>query len=256
MLMPSRVSFNGQRLLPNLWRLLVFVSTIIRLEILLIHHESRTGFGNQLVIKEEGMTSLNQIAKIIDQESIPSSIGIDLRETRQRLMANLPVERISLDQLINPSRLQIELFNQVPIALGERYKNQYIERGQIDNQGRWVNSDNLNARKGYNLEIRIKGWQSRYRNKIAEILNHRDDFHHMLKEIHIDGDGVFWLILTNMGPICLGPPDDYFSLRIETLKQLSSKLPIAFKGRRSEFIDLSCLEEPEISFLDQDIYKS
>ncbi|HRD41995.1 MAG TPA: hypothetical protein PLI52_04470, partial [Prochlorococcaceae cyanobacterium AMR_MDS_5431] len=203
-----------------------------------------------------GMTSLNQIAKIIDQESILSFIGMDLRETRQRLMANLSVERISLDRLINPSRLQIELFNQVPIALGERYKNQYIERGQIDNQGHWISNNNLNAREGYDIEVRIKGWQSCYQNKIAEILNYRDDFRHILKEIHIDGDGIFWLILANVGPICLGPPDDYFSLRIETLKQLSNKLPITFKGRRSEFIDLSCLEEPEVCFLDQDIDKN
>nr|AUG32233.1 hypothetical protein PLO_231 [Paulinella longichromatophora] len=251
MLMLSRLNMNSQQLFISFWRFLVLSSMTTGLGILIIRHQSQAEAVHQLIINQEGTINPNQIIRIVGRESLLSLIGIDSREIKQKLLAKLLVEKIHFSQLIKPSRLQIELTNQVPIAWGERFISKSVEQGLVGTYGQWISLNKINCWDYKNIQIRIKGWHNFHQASIAEILDNRKDLTDLLKEIHIDAEGIIWLVLANMGPLRFGFPDDSLSIKVRMLKQLSYNLPIKLKGHRSEFIDMSCLEQPEISFIDE-----
>nr|YP_002048747.1 hypothetical protein PCC_0082 [Paulinella chromatophora]ACB42537.1 hypothetical protein PCC_0082 [Paulinella chromatophora] len=241
--------------LVNIWRLCIINGCMISLGFFLIQNGSQLQFTKQLITPRKQSVSRYKIMKSIDLKLPKSLLFIDSREIIQKLVASLPVQSVQVNRLIKPPRLQIQLEGPVPVVMAQRRSPNGMQKGLIDEKAHWIDTDRIQITKEKLALIRIRGWQNLHRATIAEVLSQRGQFRDSLKEIRIDPDGTLWLVLSGIGPIRFGLVDEFLSFRLKMLSHLCHVLPAKIEGRRSEFIDVSCMEQPEIGFLNQSEYR-
>lgn len=176
-------------------------------------------------------------------------LTLDPRLLRSELLDALPVEQVTVQRLILPPRLRIELVDRQVVARAERRTAKGNEQGYVDRLGNWISSSQQamgSSDSQPETAIRVQGWQARFKPTIVKLINRRDDLGSPLKTIRFEPDGTLWLTTGTLGEVKLGGPDGDLARRLDVLRYLSGELPKQVQGQGVRSIDLSDPDQPEL----------
>ena len=173
-------------------------------------------------------------------------ITVEPERLERRLMAELPVQSVSVQRRLLPPGLDIAMEDRHPIAAASRTGSRGREQGMVDREGNWMPL--IVARQGDApaTAVRVEGWIPSRRTVIASVLKHQDQLGSPLLLIQIAPDGDISLRTKDLGLIKLGSNQQLLNQQLNTIALLSSKLPANLRGQASDAIDLSDPSKPEL----------
>ncbi|MFO7629076.1 MAG: FtsQ-type POTRA domain-containing protein [Prochlorococcaceae cyanobacterium] len=203
---------------------------------------------SQVQVLGSSQVSREQVISAAELRFPTPLLSLQPRRLGNRLMAELPVEKVQVQRLMLPPRLRIELADRQAVARAERRSAGGLERGYVDRLGSWISDRQQQGarRQAGNLTIQVRGWQERHRGALAEVLAQREQLGSQLREISFDPGGNLWLSTEKLGRIRLGPVDQQLQRRLEVIAHLSKELPPHLAGRPPQSIDLSNPDQPEL----------
>jgi cell division protein FtsQ len=158
------------------------------------------------------------------------------------------VELVSVNRLMMPPRLRIELKDRQVVARAERRQAGALAQGFVDQRGAWISERQTQglASPG-DSSLKVLGWSERHRATIARLLEVREDFQGGLREIRFDPEGNLWVTTGNLGAVRLGLEDGQLDRRLLALLHLNKNLPKKLGSQRPGSVDLTDPDQPELS---------
>ncbi|MCX5932818.1 MAG: FtsQ-type POTRA domain-containing protein [Cyanobacteria bacterium] len=238
-----------QERLRNVWRLVVFSAAAAGLGYGLLRHGWTLSGPSQVEVSGSERISREQAIAAAEMRFPMPLLTLDPRLLRSELLEALPVEQVTVERLILPPRLRIELVDRQVVARAERRTARGSEQGYVDRLGNWISSSQQGmGSSGSQPEtaIRVQGWQARFRPTIVQLIDRRNDLGSPLRTIRFEPDGTLWLTTGTLGEVKLGGPDGDLAHRLDVLRYLSGELPKQMQGQGVRSIDLSDPDQPEL----------
>lgn len=238
-----------QERLRNVWRLVVFSAAAAGLGYGLLRQGWTLNGPSQVEVSGSKRVSREQAIAAAELRFPMPLLTLDPRLLRSELLDALPVEQVTVQRLILPPRLLIELVDRQVVARAERRTAKGTEQGYVDRLGNWISSSQQamgSSDSQPETAIQVQGWQARFKPTIVKLINRRDDLGSPLKTIRFEPDGTLWLTTGTLGEVKLGGPDGDLPRRLEVLRYLSGELPKQIQGQGVRSIDLSDPDQPEL----------
>ncbi|MCP9825849.1 FtsQ-type POTRA domain-containing protein [Synechococcus sp. EJ6-Ellesmere] len=238
-----------QERLRNVWRLVVFSAAAAGLGYGLLRQGWTLNGPSQVEVSGSERVSREQAIAAAELRFPMPPLTLDPRLLRSELLDALPVEQVTVQRLILPPRLRIELVDRQVVARAERRTAKGNEQGYVDRLGNWISSSQQamgSSDSQPETAIRVQGWQARFKPTIVKLINRRDDLGSPLKTIRFEPDGTLWLTTGTLGEVKLGGPDGDLARRLDVLRYLSGELPKQVQGQGVRSIDLSDPDQPEL----------
>lgn len=238
-----------QERLRNVWRLVVFSAAAAGLGYGLLRQGWTLNGPSQVEVSGSERVSREQAIAAAELRFPMPLLTLDPRLLRSELLDALPVEQVTVQRLILPPRLRIELVDRQVVARAERRTAKGNEQGYVDRLGNWISSSQQamgSSDSQPETAIRVQGWQARFKPTIVKLINRRDDLGSPLKTIRFEPDGTLWLTTGTLGEVKLGGPDGDLARRLDVLRYLSGELPKQVQGQGVRSIDLSDPDQPEL----------
>ncbi|MCP9800940.1 FtsQ-type POTRA domain-containing protein [Synechococcus sp. RedBA-s] len=238
-----------QERLRNVWRIVVFSAAAAGLGYGLLRQGWTLSGPSQVEVSGSERISREQAIAAAELRFPMPLLTLDPRLLRSELLEALPVEQVTVERLILPPRLRIELVDRQVVARAERRTARGSEQGYVDRLGNWISSSQQGmGSSGSQPEtaIRVQGWQGRFRPTIVQLIDRRNDLGSPLRTIRFEPDGTLWLTTGTLGEVKLGGPDGDLAHRLDVLRYLSGELPKRMQGQGVRSIDLSDPDQPEL----------
>jgi len=238
-----------QERLRNFWRLVVFSAAAAGLGYGLLRQGWSLSGPSQVEVSGSERVSREQVITAAELRFPMPLLTLDPRLLRSELLGALPVEQVTVQRLILPPRLRIELMDRKVVARAERRTAKGNEQGYIDRLGNWISSSQKaigSSGSQPETAIRVQGWQARFKPTIVQLIGRRDDLGSPLQTIRFEPDGTLFLTTGTLGEVKLGGPDGDLARRLDVLRYLSGELPKQVKGQGVRSIDLSDPNQPEL----------
>tara|TARA_Y100000589_G_scaffold159691_1_gene151901 strand:+ start:629 stop:1240 length:612 start_codon:yes stop_codon:yes gene_type:complete len=173
-------------------------------------------------------------------------ITLEPGRLERRLLAELPVESVSVQRRLVPPGIEVKLKDRQPIAAASRMGARGLEQGMVDRQGHWMPLTVARQGEAPSSAVRVEGWIPSRRRMIATVLEQRDQLGSPLQVIKIAPDGDLSLRTQTLGLVRLGSNERLLDQQLLTIALLSSSLPETLRGKASSGIDLSDPSKPEL----------
>ena len=173
-------------------------------------------------------------------------ITLEPGRLERRLLAELPVESVSVQRRLVPPSLEVRLKDRRPIAAASRMGSRGMEQGMVDVEGHWMPLTVARQGEAPSSAVIVEGWIPSRRRMIARVLEQRDQLGSPLQVIQIAPDGDLSLRTENLGLVRLGSNERLLNQQLVTIALLSSSLPANLRGQASSGIDLSDPSKPEL----------
>ena len=173
-------------------------------------------------------------------------ITLEPGRLERRLLAELPVQSVSVQRRLVPPGLEIELKDRRPIAAASRIGARGKEQGMVDFEGHWMPLTVARQGEAPASAVQVEGWIPSRRSMIATVLDKRDQLGSPLTVIHIAPDGDLSLRTQTLGLVRLGSNERLLDQQLSTIALLSKSLPETLRGKASSGIDLSDPSKPEL----------
>lgn len=238
-----------QERLRNFWRLVVFSAAAAGLGYGLLRQGWSLSGPSQVEVSGSERVSREQVITAAELRFPMPLLTLDPRRLRSELLDALPVEQVTVQRLILPPRLRIELMDRQVVARAERRTAKGNEQGYVDRLGNWISSSQKaigSSGSQPETAIRVQGWQDRFKPTIVQLIDRRNDLGSPLQTIRFEPDGTLFLTTDSLGEVKLGGPDGDLARRLDVLRYLSGELPKRVKGQGVRSIDLSDPNQPEL----------
>lgn len=229
-----------QERLRNFWRLVVFSAAAAGLGYGLLRQGWTLSSSSQVDVSGSERVSREQAIAAAELRFPMPLLTLDPRLLRAELLDALPVEQVTVQRLILPPRLRIELVDRQVVARAERRTAKGSEQGYVDRLGNWISSSQPET------AILVQGWQARFKPTIVKLISRRNDLGSPLRTIRFEPDGTIWLTTGSLGEVKLGGPDGDLARRLDVLRYLTGELPKRVQGQGVRSIDLSDPDQPEL----------
>jgi cell division protein FtsQ len=242
-----RLQRQAERL-RNLWCFLVFSALATGLGAVLLREGWTLRDPSQLEVSGSSLVNREQVIEAADLRFPIPLLGIWPKDLSRSLTAALPVAEVKVTRLMLPPRLRVELVDRQAVARAERRIAGGNEQGYVDRLGNWIAvRPGMGVPSSEAINLKVVGWSSRHRVELARVLNAAPRIGEGLREIRFEPDGSLWLSTVELGRLRLGPSDDRMGRRLEVVEHLNRTLPKQIRERRTQLIDLSDPEQPELS---------
>jgi cell division protein FtsQ len=238
-----------QERLRNLWRVLLLSAAATGLGYGLLRQGWTLKTPDQVEVLGSQRVNREQVIGAARLRFPMPLLSLDPRILRSELMEVLPVEEVQVKRLILPPRLRIDLVDRQVVARADRHTPRGLEQGYIDRLGNWISSSQQAVGSSVSkpeTDIRVQGWQPRFRASVVQVMERRDALGSPLRVIRFEPDGTLWLETASLGQVKLGTPEGDLKERLDVLRYLSDQLPARVKGRSIQSIDLSDPDQPEL----------
>jgi len=173
-------------------------------------------------------------------------ITLEPGRLERRLLAELPVESVSVQRRLVPPSLEVRLKDRRPIAAASRMGSRGMEQGMVDVEGHWMPLTVARQGEAPSSAVVVEGWIPSRRRMVARVLEQRDQLGSPLQVIQIAPDGDLSLRTETLGLVRLGSNERLLNQQLVTIALLSSSLPANLRGQASSGIDLSDPSKPEL----------
>lgn len=228
------------------WRIILFSGTSLGLAWVLLSAGWSLRSQDQLTVQGSDRLGTDAVVKAAGLRFPRPLITVEPSRLERRLMAELPVQSVSVQRRLVPPGLDITLRDRQPIAAASRMGSQGREQGMVDREGHWMALTVARQGDAPTSGVRIEGWIPSRRSMIASVLEKRDQLGSPLEMILIAPDGDLSLRTRMLGLVRLGSNERLLDQQLSTIAQLSSSLPETLRGNVSSSIDLSDPAKPEL----------
>ena len=228
------------------WRILVFGGVSGGLIWVLLSTGWSLRSQQQLSVRGSDRLGTEAVVKAAGLRFPRPLITLEPGPLERRLLAELPVQSVSVQRRLVPPGLDIELKDRRPVAAASRMGSRGKEQGMVDLDGHWMPLTVARQGEAPASAVRVEGWIPSRRSMIATVLERRDQLGSPLKVIHIAPDGDLSLRTQTLGLVRLGSNERLLDQQLNTIALLSSSLPETLRGKASSGIDLSDPSKPEL----------
>ena len=228
------------------WRTLLFGGVSTGLIWVLLTSGWSLRSQQQLTVRGSDRLGSDAVVKAAGLRFPRPLITLEPGRLERRLLAELPVESVSVQRRLVPPGLEIELKDRRPIASASRMGSRGIEQGMVDVEGHWMPLTVARQGEAPSSAVRVEGWIPSRRRMIATVLEQRDQLGSPLQVIQIAPDGDLSLRTQTLGLVRLGSNEGLLDQQLVTIALLSSSLPATLRGQASSGIDLSDPSKPEL----------
>ncbi len=228
------------------WRILLFGGVSTGLIWLLLNAGWSLRSQEQLAVSGSDRLGSDAVVKAAGLRFPRPLITLQPGRLERRLLAELPVQSVSVQRRLVPPGLVIKLKDRRPIAAASRMGARGKEQGMVDLEGHWMPLSVARQGEAPASTVRVEGWISSRRSMIATVLERRDQLGSPLQVIYVAPDGDLSLRTKTLGLVLLGSNERLLDQQLSTIALLSSSLPETLRGKASSGIDLSDPSKPEL----------
>ena len=228
------------------WRILLYGGVSTGLIWVLLSTGWSLRSQQQLTVRGSDRLGTDAVVKAAGLRFPRPLITLEPGRLERRLLAELPVESVSVQRRLVPPGLEVKLKDRQPIAAASRMGARGVEQGMVDRQGHWMPLTVARQGEAPSSAVRVEGWIPSRRRMIATVLEQRDQLGSPLQVIKIAPDGDLSLRTQTLGLVRLGSNERLLDQQLLTIALLSSSLPETLRGKASNGIDLSDPSKPEL----------
>tara|TARA_Y100001978_G_scaffold85208_1_gene76373 strand:+ start:3895 stop:4749 length:855 start_codon:yes stop_codon:yes gene_type:complete len=228
------------------WRILLYGGVSTGLIWVLLSTGWSLRSQQQLTVRGSDRLGTDAVVKAAGLRFPRPLITLEPGRLERRLLAELPVESVSVQRRLVPPGLEVKLKDRQPIAAASRMGARGVEQGMVDRQGHWMPLTVARQGEAPSSAVRVEGWIPSRRRMIATVLEQRDQLGSPLQVIKIAPDGDLSLRTQTLGLVRLGSNERLLDQQLLTIALLSSSLPETLRGKASSGIDLSDPSKPEL----------
>ena len=228
------------------WRILLFAGVSSGLIWLLLSAGWSLRSQEQLSVSGSERLGSDAVVKAAGLRFPRPLITLEPGRLERRLLAELPVQSVSVQRRLGPPGLVVTLKDRLPIAAANRMGTRGREQGMVDLEGHWMPLTVARQGEGPASAVRVEGWIPSRRSMIATVLERRDQLGSPLQVIYVAPDGDLSLQTKALGLVRLGSNERLLDQQLSTIALLSSSLPETLRGTASSGIDLSDPAKPEL----------
>tara|TARA_B100001121_G_scaffold303002_1_gene316323 strand:- start:1346 stop:2200 length:855 start_codon:yes stop_codon:yes gene_type:complete len=228
------------------WRILLYGGVSTGLIWVLLSTGWSLRSQQQLTVRGSDRLGTDAVVKAAGLRFPRPLITLEPGRLERRLLAELPVESVSVQRRLVPPGLEVKLKDRQPIAAASRMGARGLEQGMVDRQGHWMPLTVARQGEAPSSAVRVEGWIPSRRRMIATVLEQRDQLGSPLQVIKIAPDGDLSLRTQTLGLVRLGSNERLLDQQLLTIALLSSSLPETLRGKASSGIDLSDPSKPEL----------
>ena len=235
-----------QQILINIWRTFALLSLSTVLGWTLLRFGWTLTGSDQVVVR--GSTSISpalvaEVSKIRFPQPLLEANPSDLE---RRLRDNLPVQSVQVSRHLLPTRLEVALVDQTPVARAVRQQPSGLEAGYVDAEGHWIRINPSVPVAAPSTAIKVKGWIPERRWLIATLLQQHMRLNDKLQTITLHPDGAVSLRHQTLGRIDLGDDNQLLMQQVDAIVELDQSMPPHLLKGNGAVIDLSNPNRPEI----------
>ena len=228
------------------WRILLYGGVSTGLIWVLLSTGWSLRSQQQLTVRGSDRLGTDAVVKAAGLRFPRPLITLEPGRLERRLLAELPVESVSVQRRLVPPGIEVKLKDRQPIAAASRMGARGLEQGMVDRQGHWMPLTVARQGEAPSSAVRVEGWIPSRRRMIATVLEQRDQLGSPLQVIKIAPDGDLSLRTQTLGLVRLGSNERLLDQQLLTIALLSSSLPETLRGKASSGIDLSDPSKPEL----------
>jgi len=164
----------------------------------------------------------------------------------KELKQNLSLKNVIVSRQILPFSLKVHIETRTPTAYGERILNGKKISGFIDNDGIFINKqnvDNLNLSK---LNIKVFGWKKKFKKSISKILIAQENYEFEVVKITFSPNGFLTVEEKDLKTIFLGFNPNLINYQLQIIDNLKNEFKKNNFYEKIENIDLANPENPKI----------
>ncbi len=186
---------------------------------------------------------------VVKNSSLKFPIRLILINTNfleKELKENLSLKNISVNRQLFPFGLKVKVNLRTPVAYGERtLKNKKIS-GFIDEEGIFINKENIDYKNLNKLTIKVVGWEEKFKNRLSEILIAQKNFDFELVDITFSPNGFLTLEEKDLKTIILGFNPNLINYQLQIINNLKNEFKKNNFPKKIDSIDLTNPNEPKI----------
>ena len=129
---------------------------------------------------------------VVNNSSLKFPIRLILINTyflEKELKQNLSLKNISVNRELFPFGLKIKVNTRTPIAYGERLLNKEKIFGFIDQDGSFIEKQNVEEKKIKGLTIKVFGWKEKFKKVLSEIFIAQENYDFDIVKISFSPNG-------------------------------------------------------------------
>ncbi len=164
----------------------------------------------------------------------------------KELKQNLSLKNISVSRQIFPFGLQVEVKTRTPIAYGEKILNDKKIFGFIDNDGSFINKENVDVKYLNKLTIKVFGWEKKFKKLLSEILIAEANYDFELIKISFSTNGFLTVEEKELKTILLGFNPNLINYQLQIIDKLKNEFKKNNFSEKIDNIDLTNPDKPKI----------
>ena len=164
----------------------------------------------------------------------------------KELKQNLSLKHVSVRRQIIPFGLKIHINTRTPIAFGEKIVNDEKILGFIDQDGIFINKQNVENVNLNEITIQVIGWKEKFKKILSKIFIAQDNYELEIVKITFSTNGFLILEEKDLKKIFLGFNPNLINYQLQIIKNLKNKFKVNNFPKKIDNIDLTYPDKPKI----------
>ena len=164
----------------------------------------------------------------------------------KELKQNLSLKHVSVRRQIIPFGLKILINTRTPIAFGEKIVNDEKILGFIDQDGIFINKQNVENVNLSEITIQVIGWKEKFKKILTKIFIAQDNYELEIVKITFSTNGFLILEEKDLKKIFLGFNPNLINYQLQIIKNLKNKFKDNNFPKKIDSIDLTYPNKPKI----------
>ena len=164
----------------------------------------------------------------------------------KELKQNLSLKHVSVRRQIIPFGLKIHINTRTPIAFGEKIVNDEKILGFIDQDGIFINKQNVENVNLSEITIQVIGWKEKFKKILSKIFIAQDNYELEIVKITFSTNGFLILEEKDLKKIFLGFNPNLINYQLQIIKNLKNKFKDNNFPKKIDSIDLTYPNKPKI----------
>jgi len=186
---------------------------------------------------------------VIKNSSLNFPIRLIFVETNlleKELKQNLSLKNVSVNKELFPFGLKVHIDKRTPIAYGERILNDEKILGFIDEDGIFINKQNVNEKNLNKLSIQVFGWKEKFKKILSEIFIAIENYELEIVKKIFSSDGFLTVEEKDLKTIFLGLNPNLINYQLKIINNLKNELKKKNFPEKIDNIDLTDPNKPKI----------
>jgi len=164
----------------------------------------------------------------------------------KELKQNLSLKNVSVSRQIFPFGLKVHVNTRTPIAYGEKILNDEKILGFIDNDGIFIDKENIDEKNLNKLTIQVFGWKEKFKKILSEIFIAQKDYEIDIVKITFSPNGFLTVEEKDLKTIFLGFNPSLINYQLQIMNKLKSDFEENSFSKKIDNIDLTNPNKPKI----------